>query len=295
MSYALPLGFGALLLRAHADLHNFFVAYRFDPATFAIYSVGCFNFLLVEILVEAVGSVMIPRVSYLQSENKRREIVELVARMMRKLAAVFFPLYVFLMIMGREFITMLFTERYSASWPIFAINLTMIPLALIASAYDPIVRAYPEQRYFLIRMRAALLLVLMAGLWLFTDRFGLIGAITVVVGVSAIERLIAAYKCGKMLGVTWSDVVLLKDLARISLAALAAGVVAVATHALTARTGPMLAMVACGVTFSAAYLVAILLLGVISPSERELIKQKVALLQSYSRWKRETAPLEEGG
>ncbi|HEX8185411.1 MAG TPA: oligosaccharide flippase family protein [Blastocatellia bacterium] len=293
MSYALPLGFAAFLLRAHSDLHNYFVAYRFDAATFAIYTIGCFNFLLVEILVEAVGTVMIPRVSYLQSENRRREIIELVARMMRKLAAVFFPLYVFLMITGREFITMLFTEQYRASWPIFAINLTMIPLALIASAYDPVVRAYPEQRYFLIRMRAALLVVLMAGLWAGTNRFGLTGAITVVVAVSAIERLVTAYKCGKMLGVTWPDIALLKDLGKIALAAIAAGVVTVAARSLVVGAAPVLVMLVCGITFSIAYLAAIFMLGVISPGERGLIKEKIALLQSLSRWKRETAPIGE--
>jgi O-antigen/teichoic acid export membrane protein len=293
ISYALPLGLAAFLLRAHSDLHNYFVAHKYDAATFAIYSIGCFNILLVEILVEAVGSVMIPRVSHLQSENRRREIIELVARMMRKLAAVFFPLYVFLLITGREFITMLFTEQYRASWPVFAINLTMIPLALLASAYDPVVRAYPEQRYFLIRMRAALLVVLVAGLWLGTNQFGLIGAIAVVVGVSAIERLVTAFKCGRMLGVTWKDVALLKDLARIGLAAVAAGVVTFAARLLTVGTRPILVMLVCGITFSIAYLVAIFRLGIISPDEREVIRQKMASLQSLSRWKRETTPLGE--
>jgi O-antigen/teichoic acid export membrane protein len=293
LSYALPLGFGALLLRAHSDLHNYFVASRYDAATFAIYSIGCFNILLVEILVEAVGSVMIPRVSHLQSENKRREIIELVSRMMRKLAAVFFPLYVFLIVTGREFITMLFTEQYRASWPVFAINLTMIPFALLASAYDPVVRAYPELRYFLIRMRAALLVVLMLGLWVGTSRFGLIGAIAVVVGVSAIERLVTAFKCGKMLGVTWRDRVLLKDLAMIGLASIAAGAVTFAARSLMVGSRPVLVMLACGIVFSIGYLAAILLLGVISPDEREFIRQKIALLQSVTRWKRESSPLGE--
>jgi hypothetical protein len=188
---------------------------------------------------------------------------------------------------------MLFTEQYRASWPIFAINLTMIPLALIASAYDPVVRAYPEQRYFLIRMRAALLVVLMAGLWAGTNRFGLTGAITVVVAVSAIERLVTAYKCGKMLGVTWPDIALLKDLGKIALAAIAAGVVTVAARSLVVGAAPVLVMLVCGITFSIAYLAAIFMLGVISPGERGLIKEKIALLQSLSRWKRETAPIGE--
>jgi argininosuccinate lyase len=52
-------------------------------------------------------------------------------------------------------------------------------------------------------------------------------------------------------------------------------------------------MLVCGITFSIAYLVAIFRLGIISPDEREVIRQKMASLQSLSRWKRETTPLGE--
>ena len=86
-----------------------------------------------------------PEVAYvcgrLQLERRQGEIVQLIARMMRKLAAVYFPLYAGLLVTGREFVTVLFTERYDASWPIFAVNLTLIPLCILTAAWAEVSRS----------------------------------------------------------------------------------------------------------------------------------------------------------
>jgi peptidoglycan biosynthesis protein MviN/MurJ (putative lipid II flippase) len=47
-------------------------------------------------LQEATNAVVIPRVSALQHQNDTREIILLMARAMRKLAAVYFPVYALL-------------------------------------------------------------------------------------------------------------------------------------------------------------------------------------------------------
>ena len=141
-AYALPIGFGSVLFQVQTDLHNYFVSNQFSAADFAIYSIGCFNLPLIAMLSESAGSVTIPHVSYLQKDGRDREIKELIARMIRKLAAIYFPIYLFLLVMAHEFITFFFTSRYESSWPIFVVNLTMIPLGLVASACDPVMRAY---------------------------------------------------------------------------------------------------------------------------------------------------------
>ncbi|HVF90702.1 MAG TPA: lipopolysaccharide biosynthesis protein, partial [Blastocatellia bacterium] len=155
LSYAVPLGMAGMLFTVQMELHNYFVANRFDAATYAVYAIGCFQLPLVSIMSESICSVMIPRVSFLQKEDRRREILELTARVMRKLAAMYFPLYVFLLVVGREFIIFLFTETYISSWPIFAINLTLLPVSILV--LDPVLRAYAEQRYFLLRLRLGLI------------------------------------------------------------------------------------------------------------------------------------------
>ncbi len=204
LAYALPLGLGAILYVVMADMHNYVVSYRFGEEAFAIYAAGCFSLPLVGIIMESVGTVMIGRVSQLQSEGDRRGIIMVTAAAMRKLSAVYFPLYALLLVVSREFVLFLFTERYAASWPIFAINLSALPFLVFIA--DPIIRAHAEHRFFLFKVRAATIVVLFGALWLATSRFGLVGAITVMVAATAADRVVEALKAWSIVGVARQEV-----------------------------------------------------------------------------------------
>lgn len=275
-AYALPIGLASVLFQVQTDLHNYFVSHQFSTAEFAVYSIGCFNLPLIAILSESVGSVTIPHVSYLQKLGRDREIIELMARMMRKLAAIYFPIYFFLLVMSRQFITVLFTTRYESSWPIFAINLTMIPLGLLASACDPVIRAYAEHRYFMIKVRAVVIAALSIALWIATTRFGLIGAITAVVAFNFVERFVIAAKFGRVLGVTRRDVGLLKDVGKLAAAAFVAALGAFMVRSSSPDSSPLVLMVVCGIVFCVIYAITFLLLGVLTTEERAFIERRFA-------------------
>ncbi|HJR05849.1 MAG TPA: lipopolysaccharide biosynthesis protein [Pyrinomonadaceae bacterium] len=276
IAYVLPLGISAEVFLAYSYLDNYFVSHRFDSATYAIYAIGCFNIPLVGILSDAIGQVMIPRLSYLQKENRRREIVELVARMMRKLAFVFLPLYAFLLVVARDFITLLFTKQYLAAWPIFAINLTLIPLAILASANDPVMRAYAEHRFFLLRVRVALLVVFVCAVWFGVGRFGLVGAITAAIAVNFLERIITAHKAARILGVRAADAALFKDVGKLAAAAMVAGLAAWLLRAFLVDARPFFVVAACGAVFSIVYLAAVVLFDVPTAEERARVRQKLS-------------------
>src|SRR6185295_15987195 len=294
VAYALPIGLGAVLFQVQADLHNYFVSHQFSTADFAIYAIGCFNLPLIGILSESAGSVTIPHVSYLQKFGRHREIVGLMARMLRKLAAIYFPIYFFLLVMGREFIVVLFTARYESSWPIFAVNLTMIPLGLMASACDPVTRAFAEHRFFMMKVRTAVIAALSVALWFGTSRFGLIGAITIVVIFNLIERLVVAAKVSRILGVSRRDLGLLNDVAKLALAALFAAAATWMVHSNILESGPFVSLAVCGLVFGVAYIAAILLLGVPTTEEREFLERRIARLPRLS-WRRSAVPLTGGG
>ena len=93
-------------------------------------------------LQEATNAVVIPRVSALQQQNDAHEIIQLLARAMRKLAAVYFPVVAVLFVTAPEFITVFFTRRYLASVPVFRINLLLLLLGILLE--DPLFRAYVE-------------------------------------------------------------------------------------------------------------------------------------------------------
>lgn len=275
LAYALPIGFAGLFYSMQLDVHGYFVSHYFGPAAFAVYSIGCFQLPLVYILSDSVGAVMIPRVSRLQQQNDTREIVLLTARMMRKLAFVYLALWVYLLVVGREFVTLLFTERYAGSWPIFAINLTLIPLAVFTNAYDPVMRAYSEHRYVMLKLRAALAALLLAALWYATPRYGLLGAITTVVAVSFVDRVLMSWRVAKILGVERRDAWLLKDVLKIFAAAVVAGIVAAFARALVAGLHPLGVLALCGAVFALVYLACVLALGVLTPEEKDAARRRL--------------------
>jgi O-antigen/teichoic acid export membrane protein len=252
LSYAIPLGAAGILMIVQTDLHNYFVSNHFGPALFAVYALGTLQLPLMGLIQEATNSVLITRVSILQKNNESREIVLLVARAARKLAAVYFPVFVFLMVAGREFIRVLFTARFTDSWPIFAINLTLLPLGILL--LDPLYRAFQRERYFLLRLRLILAGILILTLWMFTARLGLLGVIAVVVAIAATERTVMAVHFGRLLGVTARDAALLRDVARIALASLAAGVAADAVRLSLLRANALAILAGSGVVFAVVYL-----------------------------------------
>lgn len=276
LSYALPFGVAGLLFTLQTDLPNYFVSNQFDPATFAIYAIGCFNIPLVGMLSESVGAVMIPQVSLLQKQGHQHEILALASRVARKLALVYLPLYAFLIVMGREFLTALFTRQYAASWPIFAINLTLLPLSIFVS--DPIMRAYAEHRQFLPKLYLVLIVLLFALLWLGTSRFGLIWAISVVVGVSIIGRAATWIKIGSVLGIRLRDIALLKDVGKIAIAAAVSAVVTLAARSVFSGLAPLGMLVVCAMVFGLVFLAGVWLLGLPTIEERGYFKKQVSRL-----------------
>lgn len=276
LSYAMPFGFAGLLFTLQTDLPNYFVSNQFEAATYAIYAIGCFNIPLVGILSESVGAVMIPQVSLLQKHGNHREILALAARVARKLALIYLPLYGFLIVMGREFLTTLFTAQYAASWPIFAINLTLLPLSIFVS--DPIMRAYAEHRQFLPKLYAALVVLLAVALWIGTSRFGLIWAISLAVAVGIIGRVATWIKIGTVLHIRWRDARLLKDVGKIAIAAIASTTITAFVRLALGGLAPFRLLVVCALVFGLIFALGILLLGVPTTEERQYFKKKLSRL-----------------
>lgn len=280
IAYALPFGFAGLLYTIQTDLHNYFVSNRFDAATFAIYSIGVAQLPLVGILRESVSSVILPRISYLQKNGQSREIVVLLASAIRKLAAVYLPLFALLMVTGQEFLTVMFTSAYAQSWPIFAVNLLLLPISLLE--VDAVVRAYEGYRFFLLKLHIVLSILMVFGLWYGISGFGLVGAITVVVIINFLLRAVLAARFSRVLGANLRDLLLLKDVGKLAVASAVAGLMAFFVRSLiTGGTRPLTQLLICSTVFVVVYVLTVLLLGVATDDEREKVRRGVERLQQF--------------
>lgn len=281
IAYALPFGLAGLLYTVQTDLHNYFVSHQFSAATFAIYSIGVAQLPFVGILRESVSSVMLPRISYLQEQGQTREILMLMANATRKLAVVVIPVYIFLMVIGREFVTFMFTSAYAESWPIFALNLTLLPLSLLD--VDAVSRAYERHRFFLVRLQIVICIMNVVSLWFFIGRFGLLGAIGVVVGLNLIGRVAMAIRFSLVLGAKPRDLKLFKDVGKVAIASIVAGVLCffVRSQIMSSYQRPIVILTGCFIVFAALYAGAILMLGVASNDERQKVRLGVQRLHRF--------------
>lgn len=221
MAYAVPFGLTGILWIAQTDIHNYFVGYKFLPSDFAVYAYGCFELPLISMLAESVNAVLIPRMNTLQVRGDREEMIRLTARAMQKLAFVYFPIYIFLLITSRTFITTLFTEQYSQSASIFVVNITLLPFAILTT--DPIIRSYKELGRLFLLTRVFVLTCLVGMLYLGLNSFGLRGMIITAVGAVIMERCIGAAMVASKLGLNLQHLSLLKNVAKTAVAAVIAG------------------------------------------------------------------------
>lgn len=223
LSYSAPFGLAGILWLAQTDVHNYFVMYNFTAADMAIYAYGCFQIPLITMLAESVSSVLIPHMNTLQRTGDRHEMVRLTVRAMEKLSFFYFPLYVFLMITASTFITTLFTNNYKAATSIFMINLTILPFQVLLT--DPIVRSFKELGRVFLLTRIFVLTLLVGVLYFWLDSLGLVGIIAVAVGALLLEKFIGEFMIVRKLGITWSDLPLLRNVGKTAVISIFAGAV----------------------------------------------------------------------
>jgi O-antigen/teichoic acid export membrane protein len=263
-AYALPLGLSSILIQSQDSVHHFFVSYAFGPAGYAIYAVGVFQLPLIGILRESAAAVILPRINQLESENNRREILELVANAARKLALVYLPLFAFLMVTGRDLVVLLFTARYAESWPIFAVSLLPLPLSVLV--LDPVTRAH-EERFFFLRLRVAVLAAVVTVLWTSASALGLVGVISVVVAATYFMWVVAAIRMARLLSVQAADLVRFRPVAAIALSVSVAAVATAAVRFAMAGQRPFVVLAVAAPVFAAVYAVALWVCGVLATEE----------------------------
>jgi hypothetical protein len=101
-------------------------------------------------------------------------------------------------------------------------------------------------------------------LWFGIARLGLVGAIAVVVAANIAERALAIWMMCRVLLCTKRDLVLLRDVGRTAVAAVAAGAVTWGVRTLLLGARPLVILALAGLTFLVCYLAVMIALGVIT-------------------------------
>jgi len=249
LAYALPFGLAVGVEVVQANLHQYFVASRFDVETFAIYAVGCLQIPLVDLICTSTANVMMVKMAEETGEDRDRAALAMWHATTCRLATIVFPLAALLLLTARGIIVTLFTARYAASVPIFMIwCLTIIPSAF---SVDAVLRVYARTR-FLLAMNVVRLALIATSIGWFLTRFGLAGAVLVTLLSTSIVKAFGVLRIARLLKVGFADVLPWRRLAG---AAIQAGIAAVpafwANRALAAPTPA--AVIVTGTVYAATF------------------------------------------
>ena len=264
LAYALPFALYVVASVAQENVHQYAVAGLFDAATFAIYSVGCLQVPLVDVVSTTVCNVMMVNMAKEVQQGRDAQVLRLWHETVRKLALVFFPLVGVLLLGARDVIVLLFTESYLASVPIFMIGVLSILLASVP--IDGLLRVYAKTQTLLI-INLVRLGIIGALIYGFIMLFGLTGAVLVTVASLAIGKAIGLWSIMIQWGVRTAQVLPWRALGAIGLAALVAALPALAVN-YSLHTTPWIRLCAAGSVYMAGYVSMVMALNVLHEDER---------------------------
>jgi O-antigen/teichoic acid export membrane protein len=251
LAYAIPYGAVGIIWVIQKDLDNYFVSATLGPRDYAIYAVGWLEIPLISLFLESVVQVLIIRVSRLQHEGRKDEILRITAAATGQLAAIQLPLYMLLLVAGHDLIVLLYTKAYEPSAKIFAVTITLLIFTLFL--VDPIVRAYADLRNFVLGVKIAAFVTLICVLVPVIHHFGMMGAAVVAVVIQVMERLATGWAAARAVNAKLKDLALYRDSFKIAGLTAAAGLFAYAIRNLIRPALLVPRILAVGICFSLLY------------------------------------------
>ncbi|HET7786299.1 MAG TPA: oligosaccharide flippase family protein [Myxococcales bacterium] len=271
LSYALPFGAAFAMVIPQQQFHSYLVSASVTAAAFAVYSVGCFQLPIIDMLYTPVSEILQLGIAEHDAQRDNAGALALFREAVARLSFVFVPTMAVLAITAPVLIRFLFTDRYLGAVPIFRLAIVSIPMA--ALPLDGVMRARAQNR-FMFRVAALKLALTVPLVWLGLRLFGPIGALGGWICAEESCRMILLHRAARLFGTTIPAIMPRELWLQIAAAALAAGPGALALH-LTG--GPLLVQLcATGLAFAAVYLAALRIMGVLPPLRAWIPQKKPA-------------------
>lgn len=217
--YSAPLGLAVVINSLIDYTHQVIVSNQMSAAEFAIYSIGCFQIPFIGIVSMSVSQVALVRICELHQQNDLENIVGILASSFRKLSLLFFPAFFLLWFIAEDFITLLYTDTYSASVPIFRTFIWILPLAVILVEYTP--RSLGDSKY-VFKVNCFTLIINMVAVLILLKLFGTVGAAAGFILSRGVRKLLILYYLRRVLFTSFSKLLPLIALAKIIVCSLLA-------------------------------------------------------------------------
>lgn len=127
LSFSIPMGISDIVNILHINVDKFFIAFFFSTETFGIYSVGALITPMILVIYRSVVDITVPQFSKLYKERRMEDFIRLWHESLRKLALLFYPLFIFLIIFAGELLAV-FPAAYADAQNVFRLYIVLLPL-----------------------------------------------------------------------------------------------------------------------------------------------------------------------
>jgi O-antigen/teichoic acid export membrane protein len=243
MLYSLPLWLSFIVSGTRSYVDKFLVVFLYRPEDFAVYSRGAFELPLIGLVPFALSSLLAPRFAESFSRGDVAAVIALWHEAARKVAQLFFPLFVFCFIFADPIITLLFTSQYRGGVEIFRIYLCLLPLRIVS--YKTILIATGETRPILGAATVAFVASVFMGITL-EAALGLSGPALGNVFGEILGFWYMLWHSKRVLGVSWMDLIPFHNLAQSFWVSLLMGLLIFPLHFVSREPALMVGLYAIG-------------------------------------------------
>ncbi|MFP7753821.1 oligosaccharide flippase family protein [Thermodesulfobacteriota bacterium B35] len=147
IQYAAPLALSSMIGIVGRRIDQFIISSMYLPADYAIYARGAFELPLVALIPMTISNLMLPGFAKDFADNRLERVAWQFADKARKVALIFFPLTVLMLILSEAFIVLMFSDKYLGSVSVFRVYLLLLPFRI--TIHGVVLRAVGKTSIFI--------------------------------------------------------------------------------------------------------------------------------------------------
>jgi O-antigen/teichoic acid export membrane protein len=195
LKYSYPLGLSSLLSNISNRVDKFAISSFFTPEMYAIYSAGNFKVPFISQIFVSIGEVVLPRAVMYIKQNNIPELVNLWNRYVTRLSFISIGVFFLIQVLGTDLITLIYTENYINSVPIFKIITAIILFRMLG--FGTLLKAKGQTKDIFSANTITFILSLPTVYFLvkYFGTYGAASSVVIMYGLNAITQLYLSIKC----------------------------------------------------------------------------------------------------
>ena len=195
LSFALPVGIAAMTLTMLNQTDKFIITRFMGREAFAVYAVGAFQVPLMNLVRASINNLTFPLMVKYEKAGEHALILGLWQRSLIKTLVLILPVFVFLEVTARPFVTILFTSEYAAATPVFMMYLLLF---LRAGFETTLLQVYKRTRFIVISAAVTFAFNVLLGVLLYHE-IGRLGPPLAAVITMNVVTLVQLWYSGRLM------------------------------------------------------------------------------------------------